>query len=121
VPVLALALVESVLSLRGREDEAEEAEPMDFAATASVPGDVAARRTIVTVVWILGFLLAVVLLGFQAATPLFVFAYLKGRGREGWFASLTLPAVAALAFHLLFVRILHVPLPVPVLWRVLVG
>jgi len=118
VPLLVLAVVESVLSLRGKDEEGDEAEPMDFAATASVPPDVATRRTIVTTGWVAGFFASVVLFGFPIAIPLFVFAYVKGQGKEGWLPSLLLSALALLGFHVLFVRLLHVPLPVGLLWQV---
>ena len=119
VPLLVLAVAESLMSLKGDNGETDESEPMDFTATAAVPPVLAARRTVVTVVWIGGFFLAVLLLGFQTATPLFVFAYLKGQGKEGWLLSLALPILAILAFHGLFVNLLHLPLPAGLLWRAL--
>lgn len=119
VPLLILAVAEGLLSLKGDDGETDESEPMDFAVTTAVPPDLASRRTVVTVVWIGGFFLGVLLLGFQTATPLFVFAYLKGEGKEGWLLSLALPVLAMLAFHGLFVNLLHLPLPAGLLWRAL--
>jgi hypothetical protein len=61
------------------------------------------------IAWMGGFYLAVILIGFSLAIPLFVFAYLRGQAKEAWTISLLLPAVAWLGFYLLFVRLLHLP------------
>ncbi len=92
---------------------------MDVIIAAEVPEDVALRRTAATVVWLVGFLLAVMLVGFPRAIPLFVFAYLQGAGREGWVRSLLLAAVAWAIFQMLFIRLLHLPFADGLLWGML--
>ena len=117
IPLVALALVESALVLRGRE--AQEAEPVpDIEMDTSVDPSVATRRTLSVSLWIGGMLAAVLLVGFQIAVPAFVFAYMRFAGREGWVLSIALALVAVLVFHLLFVTMLHLPLPPGVIWRV---
>jgi hypothetical protein len=118
IPLLVLAVVESVLTLRGGGAPVA-GHAMDIALSTSVAPDVAARRTRVLVAWIGGFFLAVIVLGFQPAVPLFVFGYLYRYGRERWPVSVGFAALAALVFHLLFVNLLHLPLPIGLLWRVL--
>lgn len=108
VPLVLLAAAEFVLSLRGREPE-DGGRAMDVQFSTSASPEVAARRTIATFAWLGGFFLSVILLGFSLAIPLFVFAYLKGQGRESWILSVILAAVAWLGFYLLFVRLLHLP------------
>ncbi len=115
IPLVVLAATETVLSLRQKEKE-DTGETVDLAFTMEVPQGVATRRTLAIIFWFGAFLLAVVLLGFPRAIPLFVFAFLKGQGREGWIVSLLLPALAWLGFDLLFVRLLHLPFADGLLW-----
>lgn len=117
IPLVALAIAESVLALRGPESrEGQPAADIELQSTVDPP--LAMRRTLVTVAWILGFFFSVILFGFQVAVPLFVFAYLRSN-REAWQLSGALAAVAALLFHFLFVTLLHLPLPPGLLWRLL--
>ena len=118
IPLVALALVETALLLRGRESSESEPVP-DIEMDTSVDPSVATRRTLGVITWIAGFFAAVLLVGFQIAVPGFVFAYLRGAGREGWVLSIALALVAVLAFHMLFVSLLHLPLPPGLLWRLL--
>lgn len=118
IPLAALALAETALLLRRREST--ESEPVaDIEMDTSVDPSVATRRTLSVILWIGGMLAAVLLVGFQVAVPAFVFAYLRFAGREGWVLSIALALVAVLVFHLLFVTLLHLPLPPGVFWRLL--
>ncbi len=117
IPLFVLAAVESVLSLRGVEATESAGQPTDITLSSSIAPHVAMRRTVATFAWLGGFFLAVVLVGFPRAIPLFVFAYLKGYGREGWVISVSLAALAWLGFHLLFIRLLHVPFATGLLWQ----
>ena len=114
-PLLVLALVETLLSLRG-EGPAEAAQTMDFSLSTSVTPGLAQRRTVTAFVWLAGFFVIAVLLGFSRAIPLFVFAYLKGQGKETWTVSIVLAALAWLVFYLLFVSLLHLPFAEGLLW-----
>jgi hypothetical protein len=101
IPMLVLAAVEVLWALleRGRApDKAEEEAPP-------------AGRTLVAVAWMVGFFAAILLLGFLIAVPLFVLAYLRLQGREGWTLSLVFTAVVWVAFYGLFDRMLHLPFP----------
>lgn len=119
VPLVVLAVAESVLTLRGTGAQARESEPIaDIAFELTVDPSLAVRRTWLTVVWVLGFFLAVILIGFQPAVPLFVLAYTT-RNKEGWLLSVALAVAAALVFHGLFVSMLHLPMPQGILFRVL--
>lgn len=115
VPLLVLALVEFVFSLRARP--AARGQAMDFALSEGVEPQVALRRTLGISAWILGFFAAIVLLGFPIAVPLFVFAYLRGAARAPWAQTVVLVAVAWGVFTGLFVRLLHLPFPAGILLR----
>lgn len=133
VPLVVLALAESLAALRGREsplivefgegarlgpEEGGREAPTDFALDSTVDPSLALRRTFLTAGWILGFFVSVILIGFQVAVPVFVLAYLRN-SKERWLLSVVLAAAAALVFHGLFVSLLHLPLPPGVLGRLL--
>ncbi len=117
IPLLLLAVAESLLSLKGAA-EPEAAQATDVSLTSSTTPEQDTRRTVTMVAWIAGLLLGVILVGFQAAVPLFVLAYLRAQGKERWVVSVVLAIAAGGVFHLLFVRLLHLPLPVGLIVRV---
>ena len=116
IPLLALAIAETLLCLR-RPEATDGGEAVDVALSEEVAPDVAARRTISVTAWIGGFYLAIILIGFPRAIPLFVFGYLKMQGKERWLLSILLAVLAWLGFDLLFVRLLHTPFADGLLWR----
>jgi len=118
VPLLLLAVVEFVLSLKGVPAETGQ-QTMDFALSVDVEPRVAVQRTITIFVWIGGFFLAIVLLGFAVSIPLFVFAYLKGQAKERWLLTLVLVGLAWFIFDALFVDLLHLPFSQGLLFRLL--
>ncbi|MGH8692291.1 MAG: tripartite tricarboxylate transporter TctB family protein [Burkholderiales bacterium] len=95
IPLLALAVVQTVLELR------DPAQPDD--------GAVDRRRVVAVFAWMAGFIALVLLLGFPVAVPVFVFSYLLLQSRAGWGVSLALTAGAWGFFHLVFERLLHFP------------
>lgn len=118
IPLLALATTEFILSLRGKDAQAEDT-TMDFTLSGGLDPHVTLRRTVGMFAWILGFFLAIVLLGFPYAIPLFVLMYLKAQAQERWPLALALAPLAWLAFYALFVRLLHLPFQEGLLFRVL--
>lgn len=118
IPLVVLAAIEVVLSLRGKQ-EAEHHQAMDTGLSTVLPAPITLRRTIVAFAWIVGFFLLIVLVGFPVAIPVFVFANLKFQGRESWVLSVALAAIAWLIFELVFDRVLHLPFAEGLLWQVL--
>jgi len=108
IPVFCLAAAEVVWSLVG---SAGPERAMDFEMSTDVPAPVAARRTALTVGWMVGFFAAIALIGFPYAVPLFVFLYLRLQGREGWMFSVLFSAAVWGFFYLVFDRLLHLPFP----------
>ena len=117
VPLVILAAIEMVLSLRGAPEG--ERQSVDTTLTESLPPDVTTRRTLIAFAWLIGFFLGIVLLGFPLAIPLFMLAYLRGQGREPWILSIVLAAVAWLFFELIFDRVLHLPFAEGLLLQIL--
>lgn len=69
------------------------------------------RRALSIIGWILGFLLAIWLFGFNIAVPVSTFLYLKYGSGEKWWISIVLTIVAWVFFFGLFDRFLHLPFP----------
>ncbi|HEX6436738.1 MAG TPA: tripartite tricarboxylate transporter TctB family protein, partial [Candidatus Binatia bacterium] len=108
IPTLLLALVQLAKDVtRPKEARASEHE--------EISPEVARQRTVSIIGWTVGCFLAIWLLGFSYAVPLFVFVYLKFEGREGWLVSIAVTFFSWLFFHMLFERILNVPFPDPLL------
>jgi putative tricarboxylic transport membrane protein len=104
IPLFALAAAEALWTLVGAPPAKEAAADLE---TAAEPG--ARRRVGIAAAWILGFFLAVVLLGFPLAIPLFLLLYLKLQGGEGWALSIGVTLVVSAAFYGLFDALLHLP------------
>lgn len=108
IPVFCLAAAEVLWVIFG---STERGDSPDFQLTRDLPRRVMLRRTLTGMAWILGFFVAIVLLGFPIAVPLFVFLYVKLQGREGWGASLALALAVWGVFYGLLDRLLHLPFP----------
>lgn len=117
IPLLLLAAAESLYTLRTTSGGVSE-QNGETASDATVAPEVAARRAAAVAAWIGGLLMGVLLVGFQAAVPLFMLAYLR-QARERWTVAVFFGLLAGLLFHLLFVSLLHLPLPIGLLWRAL--
>jgi hypothetical protein len=110
--MIILAIVQVILDLKGfRPKQTSDGAPVDYQFSTSVDPALARRRTINIFVWILGFFVGLVFLGFTITIPLLVFTYLKFQGREGWLISIVLSVCALLMFYGLFVRLLVLPFP----------
>ena len=69
----------------------------------------AIRRALSALMFIIGFFLMILFLGFPIAVPLFIFLYLKLHAKENWRISLGLAAVAWVCFFGLFIWLLKTP------------
>jgi hypothetical protein len=95
IPLLVLAAAQFILELRAAPSAAEPAG--------------AVSRALAVFAWMGGFIALVLLGGFAAAVPIFVFLYLRLDSREGWVLSGALAAAAWGFFYLVFQRLLHFP------------
>jgi len=68
------------------------------------------RETVKISAWILGYFVAIWLLGFSAAIVVTTFLYLK-LAKERWLITLVLTSFVWITFYVLFVYFLHVPFP----------
>ena len=81
----------------------------------ALPPEAVRHRTLSIIGWIAGCFLAIWLLGFSYAVPLFIFVYLKLEAREGWLMTVVVTFLSWLFFYMLFERMLNVPFPDPLL------
>ena len=108
-PTLLLALFQLAKDLWGHETP-RAADPLG-GGVAEVPREVANRRTLVIIGWILGFFFAIWFLGFSIAAALTMIVYLKVAGREKWPITIIMAGCAWLFFYIVFERGLAVPFP----------
>lgn len=108
IPVFCMATAEVIWGLL---DPAARSEAMDFKLSEQLPRKTVTRRTLLAIAWMLGFLAAIVLLGFPLAVALLVFAFVKFQGREGWVTSGVFTIVVWVFFYAIFDRLLHLPFP----------
>ncbi len=107
--VFLMAISDLYFSLFGKEDYGKEESSVDFQLSESTDQALANRRTISIFLWMVGFLLLIVLAGFSVAIPLFLFLFLKLKGRKGWKISLGMAVLGWASFFALFVWLLHTP------------
>ena len=107
-PVLALALAQLGLELAGKTRRTVSSEG-DVAA--DLPRDVVYSRTASIIGWMLGFLIAIWLLGFSLAVPVTTVLYLKTTGREKWPITIILTLISWGFFYGLFDYSLRIPFP----------
>lgn len=110
VPLFILALVEVCFSVFGREG-ARTGHAVDFEFTSHIGAQLVKKRTLEIFLWVVGFFLLILLLGFPIAVPLFVFLYLKLAGGESWTLATVLTFFSWLFIEGLFDRLLHIPMP----------
>lgn len=120
-PALILALWQLVVDFRGRQSEAEPGreasmEVMDVPVDRSIPKQLMRRRTLGALMWIGGFALAVWLIGFLLAIPIFVFSYLKREARASTLAALVLAVCTWLFIWGVFDWLMNLGWPAPALF-----
>jgi hypothetical protein len=108
-PVLGLAIMQCIKDFLGLERK--KGGPSTEDAGTEVPADLANRRTAGICGWIIGYFVAIWLLGFSLGGPLCTFIQLKIASREKWLISIILTASAWAMIYGAFDRILHVPFP----------
>jgi hypothetical protein len=108
IPLACLAAAEFLWVLFG---SAAKNDAADFKLSDHLPRELALRRTVLAISWILGFFAAIVLAGFPIAVPLFVFLYLRIQGKESWVFSVIFTFAVWAFFYALFDRLLHLPFP----------
>jgi len=116
IPVFFMALGDLVLNLREGTKKHDKA-VIDFKFSQDTDKGPARRRTLLTFCWIIAFFFMVLLLGFPASVPLFVFSYLKFQAKESWPMTLIITAAFWGSFWGLFTWLLNTRFPSGLLFR----
>ena len=82
---------------------------MDFKLSQSENQALANKRTFDIVLWMLGFFVLILLVGFPLSIPIYFIAFLRFRCRENWRMTIILSAIAWAFFYGLFVWLLNTP------------
>jgi len=104
-PVLGLVMIQLVRDLTGKEVKRRDDKKEEL------PAEVVKRRTAGIFLWIVGYFVAIWLLGFSIGVPLCTFIQLKIDGREKWSLSLIFTACTWGLIYGIFDQVLHVPFP----------
>lgn len=99
IPVLLLAAVELYSAVCRRKEAPQTADSMAVR-----------RRTLGIFGWIGAFFLLVIGIGFLAAIPAFIVAYLRLAAHERWPITLVLAGAAWAVIYGFFVKVVHIPL-----------
>jgi putative tricarboxylic transport membrane protein len=108
-PVLGFTIIQFIKNLIGEEGEKKDG----FLPNAGqeLPAHIVNRRTAGIFGWIVGYFVAIWLLGFSFGVPLCTFMQLKIGYREKWIISLILTVFSWAFIYGLFDRVLHTPFP----------
>jgi TctA family transporter len=68
-------------------------------------------RLCVEILWLIGLLAGVLLIGLMPAMGLYMFLYMATAGKTPWPTALAITAALWIGFYMLFVKLLHVPWP----------
>jgi hypothetical protein len=109
ISLFLTALLEVFLNVFSAES-ARAGHAVDFEFSEPIDAAVARKRTLAIFLWVIGFFVAILLLGFPIAVPLFVFVYLKLAGGESWTLSLAASFFSWVFIEGLFDRLLHIPM-----------
>ena len=107
-PLLALGILQLYFDVARRDKRPAE---VAIQAVADLPASLVARRTAAAFGWIVGFPVAIWLLGFTIGGVLCIFLSLKVGSREPWPISLAITAAMGAFVYGIFVLTLHVPFP----------
>ena len=110
IPVFFMALGDLVINLREGK-QVKDKSVIDFKFSQDTDKGPARRRTLLTFAWIIAFFFLVLLLGFPASVPLFVFSYLKFQAKENWPMTLIITAAFWGSFWGLFTWLLNTRFP----------
>lgn len=107
-PVLGLTIVQLGRDFLGKGSKGTRPESEE---QSELPIDVVNRRTLSVGLWVIGYFIAIWMLGFSIGVTLCTFLQLKVGSREKWGISIILTAFTLAFIYGIFDRVLHVPFP----------
>jgi len=109
IPVFFLAMNEFRLSMAKRNNTATPVLSAGASRKDTESAPLPVKGTVQAFLLVLSFFFLILLVGFPAAAPLFVFVYLKVYGKEKWGTSIVLAVAAGASFTFLFIHLLNIP------------
>ena len=119
IPAIVLTLIQLFSDLRANH-KGDETKPQDFVDIApdlSIPWPVVRTRALRFLCWILGLYLAIWIVGFKIAIPLFFIAFMRLEGKARWVIIISLTAVSVYVIFHYFEELLGVFWPQPLISR----
>jgi hypothetical protein len=110
-PTLIMALAQLTRDIYGKQRKRASGPGDAVEAHVEISPQLARKRTLAIISWIIGFFLVIWLLGFTYAVPLTILLYLKLAGRESWKMTGLITFFSWLFFWALFEKTLNVPFP----------
>ena len=110
IPVFFMTLIVFLHDLYGKEEKkGADSQTMDFRLSQSMDQALTNKRTIEIFLWILGFFVLILMVGFSLSVPLFFIGYMRFKSKESWILTIVLSIVAWLFFYSFFVWLLNTP------------
>jgi hypothetical protein len=106
IPLLILASLQLLQTLFPKA-ESDDGAAVDLEFSNDVAPELQRRRALAAFSWIVGFILAVFLIGFPLTVPLFVSAYLRFESGVDRLPTLVATAITWLMFYALFQKLVH--------------
>ncbi len=106
IPLLILASIQLLQTLLAKA-ESDDGAAVDLEFSSDIAPELQCRRAIAAFSWIVGFILAVFLIGFPLTVPLFVCAYLRFESGLDRLPTLVATAVTWIMFYALFQKLVH--------------
>ena len=113
-PVFTLTLIQFVKDFIGKGEKSETDTPHEV--EKELPKSLIHRRMALIFSWTIGFLFAILLLGFNIAAPVCTLFYLLV-SQEKWYFILILTATTFAFFYVFFYRVIHIPFPPGLLFQ----
>jgi TctA family transporter len=111
VIVIVCAGIMTLVTTRPRQPHAGTTSAGHVSSGAELGAMTVYGRLVVELLWLLGFLAAVWLIGLMPAMGIYMFSYMSTAGKTRWVTALIITVSLWIVFYVLFVKLLHVPWP----------
>jgi hypothetical protein len=111
LPVFFMSLAVFLLDLfdKGEKKKGGSSPAVDFKLSVSENQEETNKRTIDIFLWILGWFVLILLVGFSLSIPIYFIAFLRFKSKESWKLTLILSGIAWAFFYGLFIWLLSTP------------
>jgi Tripartite tricarboxylate transporter TctB family len=111
IVIACAAVMVLAAKLQGRPPSARRSSHDSHGPAAELDAATVYRRFGVELLWLVGFLIGVWLIGLMPTMGAFMFLYMATAGRTRWSTALVITVALWIGFYVLFGKLLHVPWP----------